>query len=421
MNILYVSEYFPPYDRGGAEISTSLIIKYVSDYAGCFVLTEGYQKEPWKFGSSTIYPVLKRIHMGQRSFLSMLKYGINIIIAPLINILRISSFIKKHNIDIIHFVPTAYYYAVLVIAAILAKKPFIIDIRNYSLVCPVSFSSKYCKDNNYNKHNYNCLKTSYSGNKKTLRGLYFLIAMYEYIVFYLQIKFFKLALRFTGKYRIIPNSEFVRDTLIKDGYPGDKIQVIHNIINIAPGRKKRYSKKNTIVFAGQLEEFKGIWDLVFAFEMLSDKGFSLVIAGDGREAAGLKKYTKDKKISNIKFLGKVPNEMIQDLYRGSKIVAAPSIFPEPFGRFILESMIAGTPLVTTNVGGSPEGIKNRKTGILVEPADPAGLSGAIKELIEDGILYQTIAENLKSEINKYSPEVIGQQRLKLYKSLVQDQ
>lgn len=420
MNILYISQSFPPFTSGGAEISTSLIIKYVSNYSNCYILTEKYQKKSWRFNGSTVYPILKRIHMEKRSFADIFKYGINIIIAPVINILRIVNFIKRHNIDIIHFVPTEYYYTNLIIAAILTKKPFIIDVRGFSLICPVSFNSKFCKDNNYIKHNYNCLRTYYIVSNKILKITSPIIALYEYIVFYSHITLFKLVLRLPVKYKIIPNSKFVQDTLIKNGYPKNKMQIIFNIINIIPTRKKRYLRKNRIVYAGQLEKSKGIWDVVFAFNLLNNKNLSLVIAGNGREMDSLITYIKEKKISNIKFLGKLPNEMIQNLYCESKIVVSPSIYPEPFGRFILESMAAGTPLITTNTGGTPEGVKNRETGIILEPNNPVELAKAIKELLNNDKLYRHIIINLKKEINKYSPETIGQQRLKLYKSLIGD-
>jgi glycosyltransferase involved in cell wall biosynthesis len=383
MNILYISEYFPPFDIGGAEISTSLIIKYFSDHSKCYVLTEKYQKNPWRSNKSTVYPILMRIHMEQRSIVNIIKYGINIIIAPVINIFKIINFIKKYDIDIIHFVPTAYYYSILVIAAILTKKPFLIDVRGYSLVCPVSFTSKFCKDNNYNKHNYNCLKANYSINNRILKKLIPIMALYEYIIFYLYIKIFKLTLRLPVKYKIIPNSRFVRDILIKNGYPRNKMQVIFNITNIKPTIKKRLSRKNRIVYAGQLEKSKGIWDVIHAFNMLKNKKLLLIIAGCGKEMDNIVAYINEKKISNIKVLGKLPNESIQGLYRESKIIVSPSSFPEPFGRFILESMAAETPLITTNVGGSPEGIKDRETGILIEPNDPVKLAEAIKELLDN--------------------------------------
>lgn len=418
MNILFISEYFTPYDRGGAEISTSLIIKHAAKYYNCYILTEKYQRKPWKFDRSVVYPVLRRIHMGQKSFINILRYGINIIIAPAMNIIRIVNFIKRYKIDIIHFVPTAYYYASLVIAAILTKKPFVIDIRGLSLICPVAFSSKYCMDNNYTRHNYNCLRTSYDVDNKILKIASSVFALYEYMVFYLQVKIFKVALKLTGKYKIIPNSKFIRKMLIKNGYPEKKIQVIYNIINAIPERGKRYTRKNRIVYAGQLEKFKGIWDIILAFNLLNNSKLSLLIAGDGREMDRLTSYIEENKISNIIFLGRLPNEKVHNLYRESKIIVSPSNSPESFGRFILESFAARTPLITTNVGGNPEGIKDRETGILVKPNDHIGLARAIKELLNNDKLYEHITDNLKKEVSKYSTEAIGPQRLKLYESLV---
>jgi glycosyltransferase involved in cell wall biosynthesis len=418
MNILFISEFFPPYNVGGAEISTSLIIKYISDYSNCYILTERYQKEPWIFNNSTVFPILKRIHMEQKSFINILKYGVNIIFAPLINILIIAGFIKKHNIDIIHFVPTAYFFSPLIFAAILTKKPFVIDIRNYSLVCPASFTSKFCEDNNYIKHNFNCLRSSYAINNKIFKIFNLVFALYEYMVFCLQTKFLRLTLRTSVNYKIIPNSRFVRDVLASNGYPKNKMQIIYNIIKILPEKEKEYVRENKIVYAGILEKSKGIWDVVFAFDLLKDKNLSLVIAGNGREMNNLKKYIKDKKMSNIVFTGKLSNEQISDLYRESKIIVAPSSYPEPFGRFILESIAARTPLVTTNTGGSPEGVKNRETGMIIEPNNPVELAGAIKELLENDKLYKHIVSNLEKEVNKYSPETIIQQRLGLYKSLL---
>ena len=40
-----------------------------------------------------------------------------------------------------------------------------------------------------------------------------------------------------------------------------------------------------------------------------------------------------------------------ELYLKSKIIIAPSVWPEPFGRFVLDSIATGTPVVSTATGG----------------------------------------------------------------------
>ena len=74
---------------------------------------------------------------------------------------------------------------------------------------------------------------------------------------------------------------------------------------------------------------------------------------------------------------------------------------------ILETGLAKIPIIATKVGGIPEIITNNETGILVDPADPLALAGAIKNIkeINQDILeknYQNIKENfnLKNTLEK---------------------
>jgi glycosyltransferase involved in cell wall biosynthesis len=60
-----------------------------------------------------------------------------------------------------------------------------------------------------------------------------------------------------------------------------------------------------------------------------------------------------------------------------------SISPEPFGRVIVEALLAGKPVVATRGGGPEEIIEDQKTGILVDPDDPVELAKAIERLLTD--------------------------------------
>ena len=50
---------------------------------------------------------------------------------------------------------------------------------------------------------------------------------------------------------------------------------------------------------------------------------------------------------------------------------------------LIEAMAAGRPVVATRVGGVPDLIRDRETGLLVPPRDPAALAAAIQELLDD--------------------------------------
>ena len=72
---------------------------------------------------------------------------------------------------------------------------------------------------------------------------------------------------------------------------------------------------------------------------------------------------------------------VSRLMSSMDIVLHTSTAPEPFGRVVVEGMLAGKPVIATNCGGVPEIIDDGKDGILVPPNDPGALSAAIADLL----------------------------------------
>jgi glycosyltransferase involved in cell wall biosynthesis len=60
-----------------------------------------------------------------------------------------------------------------------------------------------------------------------------------------------------------------------------------------------------------------------------------------------------------------------------------STAPEPFGRVIVEGMLAGRPVIATNHGGATEILRNGVTGFLVEPGNPSALAGVLERIKAD--------------------------------------
>jgi len=65
------------------------------------------------------------------------------------------------------------------------------------------------------------------------------------------------------------------------------------------------------------------------------------------------------------------------------VVAHCSTSPEPFGRVIVEAMLAGRPVIATRAGGAMEIVADNQTGLLVEPGDSHALAAAIQRLLEN--------------------------------------
>lgn len=73
---------------------------------------------------------------------------------------------------------------------------------------------------------------------------------------------------------------------------------------------------------------------------------------------------------------------IPELMHASDAIIHASVYPEPFGRVIVEGMLAGRPVIATRAGGVTE-ILDDETGVLVPPNDVGALAAAIESLAAD--------------------------------------
>jgi glycosyltransferase involved in cell wall biosynthesis len=89
----------------------------------------------------------------------------------------------------------------------------------------------------------------------------------------------------------------------------------------------------------------------------------------------------------VKYLGE--RRDVRSLLAGADLLAQANIEPEPFGVIFAEALLAGVPVVTTNMGGAPE-IVAPSCGRLVPPADQDALRAALDELIADGRLRRAL-------------------------------
>jgi len=85
----------------------------------------------------------------------------------------------------------------------------------------------------------------------------------------------------------------------------------------------------------------------------------------------------------IRAVGPLPNHEVLTLYPLADVVAVPSVIPDALSRVILEALWAGRAVVATRVGGTPELIIDRVTGLLVDRDDPDGLAAALLALLAD--------------------------------------
>jgi glycosyltransferase involved in cell wall biosynthesis len=145
---------------------------------------------------------------------------------------------------------------------------------------------------------------------------------------------------------------------------------------------------------GRLSEWKG--QSVFIDAMAKLPGAVGVIVGGplfGHEAYAAELNDKVAALglqSRIRFLGF--RKDIPELMTAMDIIVHSSIAPEPFGRVVVEGMLAGKPVVASAAGGVLEIIAHGVTGWLYEPGNADALGRTLREILDDKAHAAGIAE-----------------------------
>jgi glycosyltransferase involved in cell wall biosynthesis len=129
----------------------------------------------------------------------------------------------------------------------------------------------------------------------------------------------------------------------------------------------------------RLSPDKGHDDLLdgFGVQMQQDASLKMLWLGDGwwqeRLVARIKEMGLEDQVVRP---GLVPSEEVARYVPAMDLLAHPS-YHEGLPRTIVQSFLAGIPVVATAVDGTPEVVLDQETGLLVEPACPDQLSDAI--------------------------------------------
>jgi len=146
-----------------------------------------------------------------------------------------------------------------------------------------------------------------------------------------------------------------------------------------------------LLSVGRLVPKKGHDDLIAACAILRDAqhDFRCMIVGAGPEHEALQGLIDRLDLgSRVTLAGPMTHAKLVTLYRQADLFAlAPRIAEngdrDGIPNVIAEAMASGVPVVSTNVSGIPELVRDRQTGLLVPPGDPRALARAIVQLLLD--------------------------------------
>jgi alpha-maltose-1-phosphate synthase len=186
--------------------------------------------------------------------------------------------------------------------------------------------------------------------------------------------------------------------------PGERVYAIHNGIDLrateedavdetaARELRRKYAApgEKTILFAGRFTPQKGMEALLESAAQVIGRfrrvRYLLAGAPDSWPATQMMERLFSHHLGlrkNVTLLGKMPRRELVRLYHAADLAVVPSVY-EPFGYAAIEAMIAGVPVVASNVGGLAEIVEHGRTGLLVtvHAHDDAPHEVDVKELTE---------------------------------------
>lgn len=218
--------------------------------------------------------------------------------------------------------------------------------------------------------------------------------------------------------KIICVSNFIANSISNlMNMPSDKFVVLRNCINVKrfsnelnfdekKKLKEKYGIKDNekiLLFTGRITPEKGVKELVESLKNVSNQNYKLLILGSALNE--LKTKTKyQEEIENIVqtisskviFTGFIKYEEINKFYSIADIAVLPSIWDDPAPLTVIESLVSGLPIITTNSGGIPEYATNGSAIIIERNKDLVeNLSKNINLLLNDEAKLKEMSTSAK--------------------------
>ncbi|MEP1122541.1 MAG: glycosyltransferase family 4 protein [Ilumatobacter sp.] len=168
-------------------------------------------------------------------------------------------------------------------------------------------------------------------------------------------------------------SGFVRDELIGAGFDADKIVVRPNFVD-DPGEAD-HTPGDGFLFAGRLTQDKGVGAMLEGWKRSGVwREHRLRVAGSGPMETALADLDP---VHRVEPLGLLPHDEMMAVARSAAVTVVPSLWPEPFGRGVVEAAAHGRASIVCRSGGVASLVIDGETGWIAQP-DADGIAAAFR-------------------------------------------
>lgn len=211
-----------------------------------------------------------------------------------------------------------------------------------------------------------------------------------------------------GRLVIAPSDSLGRYLVEQFGLPKERLRIIPRGVDLQEftfsEARREHAGAWRVGLIGRVSAIKGHAVALRALEQLARKKLSvkLIFAGDAGPSEAKAKLQRS--IALLKLHDCVEwrgvEQDVSSLIASLDMVIVPSIYPESFGRGVIEAQAVGRPVVASRLGALEELIEEEQTGLLVAPNDPNALAGAIERFISDEGLRTRCTQQARKQVEE---------------------
>jgi ADP-heptose:LPS heptosyltransferase len=189
-----------------------------------------------------------------------------------------------------------------------------------------------------------------------------------------------------GKFVICPSRVVASHMKNVFNTPGEKLKIINRWVDLDNFKFIDYETKRknlTVVAVGRISPTKGYEYLIKGFrKVVRVSPYAKLRIVGSPDKSKMRYFNSLKTIVtrfslnyNVEFVDF--RQDVESILADARLLVAPSVIEESFGRVAIEAFACGVPVIATNIGGFKEIIEDERDGILVDPKQPSQIAEGI--------------------------------------------
>jgi glycosyltransferase involved in cell wall biosynthesis len=223
---------------------------------------------------------------------------------------------------------------------------------------------------------------------------------------------------------VITISDGLKKDLVREGLDPDRILVARDGVHLSrfetlPDRRTArthlgiHPETPTVVYAGQLYEWKGVDTLIEAIGKLPSTQL-LVVGGDKTTLPRMDGLISRFAPGQVILTGPVPHQRVPFYLAAADVISLPNSARELISeRYtsplkLFEAMAVGRPVVASDIPSLREVLEPDETALMVPPDDAEALARGIETLLSDEALGERLAAGALDDVKQYDWSARGE-------------